>query len=153
MDMKYKLKNYMRKIKWSLQKIKRGYSDKDVWNIDLWFLDIMPRMLNQLKKTTHSAPLIKGTTEITCHDKWKEILDRMIFLLNEMDEDKCSYKNPFEEEFNHYIKEKYSGHLKKSNGDLEKLFYGEEKNKWNYINSCKQEFFDLFSKYFYDLWD
>ena len=41
MNMKYKFKNCIRKIKWSLQKIKRGYSDEDIWNMDLWFLDIM----------------------------------------------------------------------------------------------------------------
>ena len=31
--------------------------------------------------------------------KWNEILDRMIFLWNELDNELCSKKNPYEEEF------------------------------------------------------
>ena len=153
MKLNMKTKEIKNKIKNIIQRARHGYSDNDVYNVDMWFLNIMPKILKQLRDTTISAPLLPNTDENTCHEEWRNILSRMIFLLNEMDEDKCSYKNPFEEEFNHYIKEKYSGHLKKSNGDLEKLFCGEEQNKWNYINSCKREFFDLFSKYFYDLWD
>ena len=30
-----------REVKWFWQRGKRGYSDRDVWNMDDWFLDII----------------------------------------------------------------------------------------------------------------
>lgn len=146
----YKIKSIKNKIKMVYQREKRGYADQDVWNIDCWFLDIMPKMLKQLKETSHGYPATLTEKE------WSDILDRMVFLLNEMDEDKCSYDNPYEDEYFSSLKDRFE---KVENGwrvkkdELSKLYFGEEKNKWNYINLCKKEFFDLFSKYFYNLWD
>lgn len=154
MKILFRLRNIKNAIKFFFQRAIRGYSDKDVWSIDSWFLTIMPKMLRQLKRTTHGAPQWENMTSEGCHVKWKKILERMIYLLKEMDEDKCSYENPFEEAFTEYVQEKFSNKEGfKKNSDLEKLFLGEEQNKANYINLCKKEFFDLFSKYFYDLWD
>ena len=41
-----KVKELKNKIKWALQRVKRGYSDYDVYDVDMWFLNIMPRMLD-----------------------------------------------------------------------------------------------------------
>ena len=44
--------------------------------------------------------------------KWQAILDEMIHLLHEMDEDKCSLKNPYEKELfkiNEEFRKKYGG--------------------------------------------
>lgn len=139
--------------------MKRGYSDYDVWDIDYWFLGIMPKMLKQLRDTTHSAPLLPNTTEETCHEEWKNILSRMIFLLGEMDEDNCSYENQYEEEYQNYLESRYSIKNYKKELDSEedkklfKKYIGEENNKFTYMELCKKEFFELFSKYFRNLWD
>ena len=148
-----KTREIKNKIKNIILRARHGYSDSDVYNVDMWFLNIMPKILEQLRDTTISAPLLPNTDENTCHEEWRNILSRMVFLLNEMDEDKCNYINPFEDSYEKYILEKCEDKNFKRNKDLEKLYYGEEQNKWNYINSCKREFFDLFSKYFYDLWN
>ena len=154
MKLSYRIKDFTNSIKFFFQRGARGYCDKDVWSIDTWFLDIMPKMLRQLKTETHGAPCLSGVSSEEYFDKWKEILNRMIYLLREMDEDKCSYKNPFAEAFHEYVEKQFSGDKDfKENPDLQKLYVGEERNKANYINLCKKEFFDLFSKYFWDLWD
>ena len=36
-----------RNIGYSWQRITKGYCDKDLWNIDGWFMDLMPDMLEQ----------------------------------------------------------------------------------------------------------
>lgn len=148
----FKIRELKNNLKWKIQRAKQGFSDCDVQDIDHWFLDIMSRMLNQLKETTHSAPLLPNTDCVTCHEEWERILDRMIFLLNEMDEDRCSYKNPYEEEYEGYLLNRFSNKELEEDVVLFKMWLGEESNKQNYINLCKREFFDLFSKYFYTLW-
>lgn len=108
----------------------------------------------------------------------------MIFLLQEMDEDTCSYKNTYEDEvmksydefWNKYgtfgdglkteeeiAKEKEQGNYRMlfpsdepEREDIKNLFkkYYEEDRKINeYREKCKNEFFDLLSKYFWALWD
>lgn len=90
-------------IKYSWQRITKGYCDKDLWNIDGWFMDIMPNMLQQFKENRHGSPGILGTDYVnadgircndTCHQEWDEILDKMIFLFREMNEETCQKKNP-----------------------------------------------------------
>ncbi len=153
-----KVKELKNKIKWALQRVKRGYSDYDVYDVDMWFLDIMPRMLEQLKNTTHSAPLLPNTTTETCHEEWKKILDRMIFLLHDMNEDTCSFKNKYEEDYFKYLDEtsfeqRNDRDFDKQYDELRNNYFGQEKIKAIHMNLRKQEFFDMFCKYFYDLWD
>lgn len=94
-------------IKYSWQRITKGYCDKDLWNIDGWFMDIMPNMLQQFKEKRHGSPGALGTDYVnadgilcndTCHQEWDEILDKMIFLFREMNEETCRKKNPYEKE-------------------------------------------------------
>ena len=110
-------------------------------------------------------------------NKWNEIVDRMIFLLGEMGEFTCQKKNPYEEESNRIydeFTEKYGMFGKKLNSqeENEKEYitlhtpselpeYKDTMDKWitaereleKYRQKCKDEFFELFSKYFYALWD
>ena len=94
-------------MKYSWQRITKGYCDKDLWNIDGWFMDIMPNMLRQFKENRHGSPGVLGTDYVnadgircndTCHEEWDEILDEMIFLFREMNEETCKKKNPYEKE-------------------------------------------------------
>ena len=188
--------------KWKKQRAKRGYSDSDCWNIYSWFLNVMPKMLQQMRDNLHGFPseisaimpdnqavsntaLNNDAEEEPGFTRWKETLDRMIFLLHEMDEDACSYKNPYEEEYtkmNQDFHKKY-GYLgeglkseeekeeeKKKHSsriyfpsdfpelypeakDLSHFYYLHEMYKKMYIDKCREEFFSLFSKNFYNLWD
>ena len=175
------------------QRLKRGYSDMDVWDIKFWFMNTVRPMLQQLRDTHTGSPSRLGENyqnenglwvNDTCHDEWDAILDRMIFLLGEMDEEKCSRKNPYDKQWENAHKkfrEKYglfgdglkseeelSEEKKKGSHriyfpsdepgrddikELEKKWRDEEDNLYQYRLNCKDEFFKLFSEYFYDLWD
>ena len=146
-----RVKDLLRKIKYTYQRAKHGYTDIDTWNIDVWFLDIMPKILKQYKENLHGYPTVLNSQE-----EWENIIERMIFLLSEMNENNCTYVNPYEKEFlsnieNHLEKVNHGWQIKQS--ELSKKYFGEEENKLNYMNLCKEEFFNLFSKYFYNLWD
>lgn len=102
-----KIKHIKRCLSWSKQRIVRGYSDFDIWNMYGYLQTLLPDMLQHMKDNRHGSPSFLGenyTNEEgfmvndTCHVEWDEILDRMIFLWKETDENTCSKKNPYEEE-------------------------------------------------------
>lgn len=176
----------------SQQRAKRGYADVDVWNMDSWFLRTVSPMLKQLRKRHHGFPAsflssYKPSDEESdaANAKWEGILDRMIFLLDEMDEDKCTMKNPYKKMYDglnrKFRKELgWFGEKAKSPEELEEekekgssrmyspwdfpdkyptaieikdKYFEFEKKIDEYRNKCKEEFFALFSEYFWMLWD
>lgn len=104
----------IRNFRWWLQRSKRGWTEYDAWNIDVWFMETMESMLTYYRR--HHVGYPPDISE----ERWDEIIDRMIFLLKEMQKDDICVD--FEQDF---------------------------KNKM----TNKDEFFELFSKYFYALWD
>ena len=175
------------------QRYERGFADSDVWNMYDWFIKMARPMLQKLRNERSGSPATLGNNYYdedglmqndTCHAEWDEVLDRMIFLLGEMDEDTCSRKNKYQEawwksyvEFDKKFdfdedglktsaeKEKEQADSTKhmnspedepNREDIHKLksqWYDEELKLGEYRNQCKNEFFTLFSKYFWDLWD
>ena len=101
------LKCFARHIKWSYQRVSRGYSDSDLWDIYSFLQKLIPDMLERYKDRKHGSPSHLGqnvTNEdgfldnLTCHEEWDKILDQMIFLWRESDEDTCTQKNEYEED-------------------------------------------------------
>jgi len=112
---------------------------------------------------------------------WVAILNRIIFLLREADEETCTRKNPCQEEFEWAeteFREKYGpgGEKIRTEEDREREAQGlgirhyslrnmpeyedicdkwlsEERKIDDYRRECKDEALDLFSKWFYQLWD
>lgn len=149
----------IRNIKCSWQRITKGYCDKDLWNIDGWFMDIMPNMLCQFKETRHGSPGVLGTEYVdadgiicndTCHEEWDKILDEMIFLFREMNEETCKKKNPYEKVLDEF-KKKYGKNDEYR--EVENNYYEAEKELEEYRKNCKNRAFELFSKWFHYLWD
>lgn len=120
-----------------------------------------------------------------CDQRWVNILNRLIFLLNEMNEDTCSMKNIYEKDWWNYHKKfdkKYpnKGNELKTDEELDmekrtntwlhvgperdpdfgydykeisKKYFDYEKEISEYRDKCKDEFFEIFSKYFWNLGD
>lgn len=107
--------------KWAKQRAKKGYCDIDLWNIDCFIQNTLLKMLKEFRKSHHCYPMCITSEE------WDNILDRMIFLLTEMDEETCSMKIDG-------TSESYAKRTK-------------------YINKCKDEFYDLLKEYHFNLWD
>lgn len=165
MEIFYKLRMAIKNLKWRIQRFKRGYADIDVWDMDCWFMNIIPKMLKQLRDTTHGAPMLldEGATDENRFRIWNGILNKMIYLAKEMNEETCSYKNEYEEEFFKYIESENLFSDESSRLPLEirhelknrisEKYCEQEKTIARYREICKNRFFKLFSKYFYDLWD
>lgn len=101
------IKHLNKCLKWSKQRVTRGYADCDVWEMFNFLQTIIPDMLQTYKNTRNGSPSYLGENHTneegiyvneTCHKEWDEILDRMIFLWRECNEDTCSQRNAYEEE-------------------------------------------------------
>lgn len=110
--------------------IKHGYDEYATWETFDWFIDTMKEILTNYRKRHQSYPIFNiaimddGSKEFDklCA-KYDNDIDRMIVLLDAMDEHSEQYKDVSRVE-KHYE-----------------------------MIKAKDEFFKLFANYFYDLWD
>ena len=164
--------------------IKNGYDKLATYDAYFWFTYTMRDILEKYNANRYGTPaLIAGynlddDNDYDEHNKvWDSIINRMIFLLGEMDEDTCQRKNPYEEEFDKVFTEftgKYGLFGEKLNtqygnkSEYVKIHLPDEIPEYKEISDkhlnaeieleqyrakCKDEFFELFSKHFYNLWD
>ena len=115
------------------QRFKRGYSYGDVWDMDHWFKRMAKPMLTHLRDHGIGIP-----NELYQHDSeneraaWEAVLTEMIECLTLMDEDEA---------------EKYLGIAD------DDCTFASYKRVTDLMDEKKDRFFELFSKYFYCLWD
>lgn len=108
--MKIKDKLYERKMR--KQRGKKGYAESDLFSLDDYFIKTFKAALTEFKETTFGYPM-----DIT-FEEWQEYLDKMIFLL----------------------------------GEMEKIYDVETEKESKYIENCKNEFFNMLKKRFWNLW-
>lgn len=144
----YKIKNFIYKIKWFIQRGKRGYSDYDILDISDWFIQVIVPMLKQLKETKCGYPC--DMTE----EEWNNQLDKMIRCFMEISEDGCSMRNEYENKvFESFDIEDINKDETEEHKKLREKWLSREKEIDNYKEKMKIEAFNLFSKYFWSLWD
>lgn len=131
-SLKWKIKNIFPSIRRFFQRGRNGYCRSDVWDIDAWFLKIIPHMLGDLIEHGMSYP---GRDEADTYEKWIEILRYMKFCFEESSEETCSQKNPYD------IFTQEKEHME------------EDLKLDKYRQKMKQEGLELFIKWFDDLWD
>jgi len=177
-----KIKYFPQDVKHVYQRARKGYSFRDLWSIDYWFMEMMPKMLTDFKKNLHGCPAQFTTredrTEYQDVDKgvkdWEDVLDRMIFCFREMNDDTCSMKNEYNDEYfkqlhkpfegkpwkDRFIpceEEEHKGCYRLNTGEVEPELEENYRKKTleieAYKDNMKNEGFKLFSKYFWNLWD
>jgi hypothetical protein len=128
---KWKFKEALYNFKCKCQRFKRGYAYGDVWDMDQWFTSTAKPMLIHLRTHGCSYPC-----EFNSRDEWCAVLDEMIKCLEFMEEDKVYAFLGFVE---------YEDYCRMTTEDIKEAYEMRENNK--------NKFFELFSKYFYNLWD
>ena len=115
-------------LRYRCQRFKKGYSDRDVWEMRDWFIRTAKPMLRELSVKAYNYPEEVG------EDQWRELLLEMAELLEVMDiwEDSAARKA--------------AGIAENDKSEEARRLIGIEKEK------AKNRFFFLFNKYFYDLW-
>lgn len=165
-------------LKCCVQRIKNGFCYRDIWNINSWFLNVIPDMLDELKNTAHGFPARfsdnEGLDTETAERKWRGILSRMAFLFREANKNTCQKKNPYDEEYT-VVLDKFINHfgfngkwVKRKDGtrvfiqslsdipkyrELDENYHKVEKELCEYRRDCLKKALSMFVKYFNDLWD
>lgn len=102
-----KIKHTWKCLKWSRQRIVRGYADCDKWEMFDYLQHLIPDMLQDFRDNRMGSPGYLGEKYIKacmfpkgdCHEEWNKILDQMIYIWRESAEDTCTRKNPYAEEY------------------------------------------------------
>lgn len=114
------------------QRFLRGYSYGDVWDMDFWFIHTVKPMLIHLREHSYSIP-----AEFENNERgWHDVLSNMISCLDMMDQTKV-YKFLGFGDF----------------GERINITLEDHKHVDDIMEANKNRFFELFSKYFYNLWD
>lgn len=175
-----RIKLFLLDLKCCKDRITKGYCEKDLWSIDYWFLEVMPSMLSDFQQDLKGCPgvFVEKYSEENCHKEWEAVLKKMVFLLNEANEQTCKRINPYAEEHRKAFcefEEKYGLFGEKLQTDEEssdkntrrihfmsevpeyaeisEQYSAAEKELSTYQDQCKNEALALFSEWFWDLWD
>ena len=110
--------------------LKHGYSPVAQWETFEWFIAVMREILINYRDNRTGTPVVipdYHTDDLISENKnieiYNNILNEMIELLDKMDENNSAYNDVSLEEMH------------------------------SAMDSAKNKFFELFSKYFYTLWD
>lgn len=136
MNLYYKIRNTIREFRYELrtrcQRFKRGYAWSDVWDMDVWFMNTVKPMLIHLRDKGIGMPGILWNEQDDSRKPWEDILTEMINCMELMSEDNV---------------EKYLGI------DLQDYSHESYKKVRDCMDENKNRFFELFSEYFFHLWD
>lgn len=138
-----KIRNIPANIKNFYQRGKRGYADCDVWDISFWFTKTLIPMLEKLRKERHGYPCNMSSKQ------WDMELERMIYYFKESTDEFCSEKNEYEKEWHNSL---WSDH-ENQNKEIRDKWSKREDTIMKYKENMKNKGLELFSKYYYDLWD
>ena len=109
--------------------LKHGYPYEATYDLYYYFINHMESILVDFTDGLHGCP---------CNieqEEWEKILGDMIGALKGMDEIRYEKEIPIKAD--HNIK------------DVREY----EEKKWKYLQNNKERFFELFSEWFYNLWD
>lgn len=182
------LKYIWRNLKYSRQRITRGFCDKDIWEMYYFLQKLIPNMLENLKENRVGSPAFlkededfESINDKDCHKEWDDILNQMIYLWRESDEETCTKKNPYEQQYSEAFEEfeeKYgllgerlqtkeeledgkNKHMRTMHfmsevpeyEDIDRKYHLSERELDQYREKCKDAAIEMLKEYFYDLWD
>lgn len=127
-----------REIKYAYQRLKRGYSDRDLWDFDSYLCEMVPMAVRNLAKNSMGCPgdlWDKDAKNNECH-KWSEILEEIAQGFEAADQIKSMRR--------------YCKWLKTPEGLYEHEL---EKEKDKQLTIKYERGMELFAKYFMNLWD
>ena len=95
-------KRPIQRLKWlhkaKKQRIERGYCDGDLWNMDQWFLEVIPPMLRQLAEDDLGFP----EPEFGTKEEWKDWLTTLADHFEACSEVAIEDQNPYKHEDDRY---------------------------------------------------
>jgi hypothetical protein len=129
--------DFPRVVKYSWQRARRGWADCDIWSVDIWFMKVIPEMLEKLAKNDHGFPIDfeKGLEKSDSgHNAWKRTLQQMAHDLRALQRHEDRW---FGGESPRWTKARHDGCMK------------EEEEAYSKVKAGLLSFYE----YFFSLWD
>lgn len=144
------IKIFKRGIKYAYQRITRGYSDYDIWDLDYYISDLLSEMLNHFADTTHSYPCSVDEEVEGGHEKWQDELRQAAKYIKDATE--IDYTDELLKRFELYEEAKKNGCDELAQKHFVKwreLGIKEQREKQDALNN----FCDWLKLHFFNLWD
>lgn len=134
--------NKLSKLKHFAQRAIKGYDDNAVYGFCYWFLDTMPKILNDMADSNEYAiPIDFNTVE-----EWNQQVREIAGLFREAGEDTCSMKNEYLEDYLHRFFELGQ------EVELDDRWKVREEEVLQYRRDCLHKAMTLLEKHFDKLW-
>lgn len=130
------IEEFFREIKWAYQRIFRGWDDRVIWSIDYYLSEVIPQWMDTLKKEKRGIPI-----EMFNPDDW----DKKNSCYKDGTEDIAS------EKWDKILEDIRNGFL--ANKKIHDDDLWTNKPEYDKLNDVFNEGFDLFKKYFGNLWN
>ena len=145
----YSIRQLFRDLKCCLDRIRKGYCVKDLWEIDTWFLGIMPEMLEEFDRRKNSYPNAFFKQCVQKHEKELPV-SREKFLISGARDFPDLYKKISAEAY-----EAWGSTLMEMADLMRKAWCAGWKfgDGWEYRLQCQKKALEMFQTYFNDLWD
>lgn len=72
---------FVRRIRYTLQFFKRGFSDRQLWSLDVTIAEFILPRLQRFKEINSGLPFHKTEDRHCTEEEWREILNKMIFAM------------------------------------------------------------------------
>jgi len=74
-------------VKWFIQRGKRGYSERDLWDLDWYLAEMIPNALRDLRESQHCCPGWKEQEDfVIAQKRWDTIIEDIIYIFEKSDE-------------------------------------------------------------------
>lgn len=140
-----------RTIKWSIQRITKGYCDADLWSLYSYYLNIFYNTLKDFSKNLHGAPCEFFDEENDSVEPWVNYLTKMYQCFYNANEENEVYKNEYwDEEYNNLLEYGFNNKINTLNN---KNWFKRENEICNLRNEDLRTGLDMMKNVFFNLWD
>ena len=143
------IRQFFRDLKCCLDRIRKGYCVKDLWEIDTWFLGIMPEMLEEFDRRKNSYPNAFWEQCVQKHESELPVSKEKFLISGARDFPELYEKMDTE------AYEAWGSTLMEMADLMRKAWCAGWKfgDGWEYRLQCQKKALEMFQTYFNDLWD
>lgn len=137
-------------LKAAWQRATRGYANRDIWDMDTWFLQVFPAMLKKLSQEAHGHPV-----SFNSYEEWTEFLYQLAMDFEKCQDDEGNDENEY---YDDYMKSldtmRYeNGRIIFDNDKISKLYFDRMKETSKERQKLLEDCFDRMAKNLRTFWD
>ena len=137
-------------LKAAWQRATRGYANRDIWDMDTWFLQVFPAMLKKLSQEAHGHPV-----SFNSYEEWTEFLYQLAMDFEKCQDDEGNDENEY---YDDYMKSldimRYeNGRIIFENDKISKLYFDRMKETSEERQKLLEDCFDRVAKNLRGFWD